>query len=755
MQGQLGVNRERPILTVQTFEDEKVLCVYVGFLYYSSVPNDRSSVQYRLLVGQLALAGFAIVQLMEVFGFSRPTIMRYKGIVANSSDEQEMFKQLRGGYCEKSKLTLDVEVYIRTRFQAIYPRNRGSYNRQLREEVFKQFRIELSAETVRQVIAPLRRELDSLETVDADCAPSVEESWERDPFKEATSSVESRASVMAELEEADVFEIDSPDRLAAEKTSADGQLHLYAGLLVLNLSMGNFMVGFKSWGSTFLQWFYQIFAGAVNFEQSRYMSRGELSQFIGKTAVSVSQSRSLLKEFAHHHPGHRGCLQFFLEVNLNCVATHLSDKSNYFYIDGHFDPYYGKIGILKGWSCIFNRAMKGSNHYAIHDVRGYPFIKELKDCFEDFRFYLKDTVEKLKGLMPAMPIGIIFDRGGFSEEILVYFETQGVFFITWEKHFSIDKEGELDFGSVVIIEREINEVGKFREIVFECAETTYSFGKDDQCRKLVIGTEKEDEDGQKKLFYASILTNDSTLTHQQIVELMSGRWGAQENDFRYQKKHFGLDQITSYDALPSPIAGIQPLIDEQNGELKALKVELLEKQIQQQKLYEGLGIKRLTPKAIQRLEKEVDQHPKKYEMMLELRALKPQLQKLSGKCQQIEKKIQRLERIEAKGYRQLDYRKKAIFDHLRFTARNIFYTAITDFKEHYTNLRDLHVVFWKLVRSVGYIKYGKQRIVVTLYCPFFEGKVQQAVKDFLQKLNEKEPILLDGTKRKIVFRVNS
>ncbi len=141
--------------------------------------------------------------------------------------------------------------------------------------------------------------------------------------------------------------------------------------------------------------------------------------------------------------------------------------------------------------------------------------------------------------------------------------------------------------------------------------------------------------------------------------------------------------------------------------------------------------------------------------MITLRALQSKLRQLQAQITQQQKKIKRLEKIEKKGYVKLDYRKKQILDHIKFTTRNIFYDAISDFKFHYSNLRDLHVVFWKLVRSPGSIKYDKEQISVTLYCPFFKGRSLDAVQKFIEMLNNKKTMLLDNSNRNIVFHIKS
>ena len=785
MQGQLGVNRKKPLITLETSDDQKTVHVYLGFLHYEAVPNDPASFQYRHLVARFAITGFPIAALSRVFRFSGPTIRHFKEVVANAGDDQEMFARLRGYNRQKTKLTSEIEAYLKARFDPVYAVNRGSYNRQLRQEVREHFQVTLSPEAIRQVIAPLRHEIDDQaqaankatpeklsplppngdeQPQELAVAPILGESALRAEMDNAAFEVAClpRAAASAEVAEINVVTavIDSPASGVAESTphatiesrqpdAGKGQHYLHAGLLVLNLWLADFAKGFKNRGGVLLQWLYQIFAGAVNFERARYLHRHEFSRFLGRAAVGVSKSRALLKKLVQKY--FVPCLNMLLKLNWENIAKALETATPYFYVDGHFDPYYGQTGILPGWCCILNRTMTGTNHYMIHNELGYPIFKELKDCFDDFRVFIKQGIRKIKSFVADICFGMIFDRGGFSQELFRAFHTEGAYYLTWEKYFDFAKQSALSFDITVTIAREFNRVGNFRPITFGCAETTYRINDELTCRKLVIRC--EDEAAEDGFFHASILTNDPAISPQRMVELMTGRWSCQENDFRYEKKHFGLDQITSYDVMP--LESLRDRIDEQKGCLAALKQELADARAQRQQRLEQLGSKRLTKKLVARLEKDADRNPKPYQQMQALRALQPKLQELAQQISQLEKKIKRLEKIEAKGYERLDYRKKQIFDHLRFTARNIFYNAIAEFRKHYTNLRDLHVVFWKLIRSSGYIKSDDGKIMVTLICPFFKGGVRQAVESFLEKLNAKEPILLDGSRRKIVYRLEA
>lgn len=755
MQGQLGVDKRHPLITIQSTEDDKKLIVYLGFVDKWFIPNDTTSIQYRLYVGELAAAGFSISQLAQVFPFSRPTIMRYRSAVLNISEEAELLATLQGAHCQKTKLRPEVEAFIRRRFEKIYPENRGRYNQQLRQEIQDNFQIVLSPEAVRQVIAPLRHKLDRPTE-----APATEQNQSVVMASAVPAKVVAPACLQLEAPQP-VSTVEVAPIAAISKTMADaeetetgisiptpvGKFYLHAGLLLLNFWLQSYIESFKTFGPLFLQWLYQIFAGAVNFEQAHLLSMSDLSFFIGQQVASVSQSRSRLGEFVQNFQPH---LQSLYKVNIEQLRQHWEGKLHYFYIDGHFDPYHGKSSILAGWSCLFNRAMKGTQHYTIHDAQGWVVAKELQDCFHDFRVFLKQSIAKIKDFMMGAPFGIVFDRGGFSEETFQYFNAQGVCFISWEKNFDVRREKNLTFTATMSIEREINTVGHFKAFQLEYLETTYELGATVSCRKIIIhplpteATPPADKD-----FYASIITNDPFSPAALIIEFMLGRWRCQENDFKYQKKHFGLDQITSYDVLP--VRSIQSEIDAHKGELAAEKLARTELQAKQSQLYTALGVRRLT----QKIEKEAATQPQKSAVIVHLRNNQTQLKELNAQISQLIKKIRRLEKIEKKGYCKLDLRKKMLYDQVRFTARNIFYKAVADFRNYYTNLRNLHEVFRCLVRTSGFIRIEKEQIVVILNGFMFQGKVLNDVREFLVNFNQKNPILLDGSHRKIVFFVKT
>ena len=308
MQGQLGLDRKKPVITVIPNEDGTLLKVYLGFLVYKIIPNDKASFLYRLLVGELAAnLGISIAQLIVAFDFSRVTIMRYRDAVETSQgNEIELFEKLQGYHRKNTKLTLNVEHYIIERFPVIYAENKTRFNKQLRIEIEERFNVELSRESVRRIITPIREQIDQSEitaekveerTSQTVAATVESESQEQEITDnhgvndETVSATETSIEIFETCDSSDTHPSYYVDK---EKT---GDFFAHAGVLVLNFWIDNFLCSIEKWHSVFLQWIYQILLGSINFEQCRYMVRNELSRLIGKSALSVSASRLMLKKY--------------------------------------------------------------------------------------------------------------------------------------------------------------------------------------------------------------------------------------------------------------------------------------------------------------------------------------------------------------------------------------------------------------------------------------------------------------------------
>jgi len=743
MQGIFGINKKKPVIHIQKSEDETELHVYIGLAFFEIIPNDTKSFQFRYFVARLAKAGFSLVAISRAFGINVDTVKRYRTILSTSQNEQQLFERLLGLHCKKTKLTIEVESFINIRFKQLYLINRRDYNQKLRDEIYQTFGITVSSEALRQVIAPLRKEIDNKQTTPAneiDVDNTISEQTRT--FDKATNT----DIINPELQ-ADLLENSAVAKNSFNRSDNGFSFFHSAGLLIFNLWLEKFMKQLKVEIAPLLHWIYQILYGAVNFEQARYFPRHELEIYTRCKTNSVTQSHYQLGVMAYQE--FDAYQQALFEANLAYVSTpHLEKNSCYFYIDGHFDPYVGNLDILKGWCAVKNRLMKGTNHYVIHNDQGYPVIVELKDCFDSFRHTIKHMIPRVRALVShqvEVRVGLIYDRGGFSEELFELHDRSNTHFITWEVNFQAPDEKELQFTDQFTLYQEKNDIGNYKEISIEFLETTYEFGAGYQCRKFIV---KRNNENSAKI--SSVLTNDNHVPGKTIITYILQRWMCQENDFKYEKAHFGLDEITSY---AYEQLSLKDRIQQEKGEIKALEIQLETLKAERLKVLKPLGLKILTKKKIEQIQNNAAINgtlTKELQIVQQYQQLKSKIIKYRDRINKKQKALKRKEKIENNGYIRLDLRKKQILDQLKIIARNIFYNAVSEFKMFYGNLRDLHAVLRQLSQSPGFLIFHKDEVHVYLCCSF-TGKAQQAVKHFLDYLNERNIKMVDNTNRSIKF----
>jgi len=749
MQGVLGINHKKPLIYIQKSKDEKEINVYIGLAFFETIPNDSKSFQFRYFVARLAKSGFSLASIARAFGINELTVKNYRNILISSQNEQELFERLIGLHCKKTKMTPEIEAFAHARFGEIYSISRKDYNKKLRKEILQTFGVTLSSESLRRLIAPLRKETDNQAISKNDAEHTDLELQTTEIFTVDKAPEINTATDISQLES--IYNL-LEDTVTNKSCNDDNKQVFFrgAGLLVLNLWLQKFVSQIKVETSPLLQWLYQILCGVVNFEQARYFPRHEIETFTGSKTAGVTQSRHHLwtmafKDFDNY-------VQALFDANLNFVsAPNIKNNSCYFYIDGHFDPYFGKLGILKGWCAIKNRLMKGTNHYVLHNDKGYPVITELKDCFDGFRHSIKTMIPRILSLvrhLPQVRPGLIYDRGGFSEQLFEEHDSTQTNFITWEVGFKAPDEKELKFDGQLTLYQEKNDIGKFKKVFIDFLETTYQFSSGYKCRKFIIK-----RDDEQKPMFASILSNDWINDGSTIITYILTRWMCQENDFKYEKAHFGLDKITSY-AYQRP--SLTDRIQQEKGELQALEKQIEQLKEERQKLLQPLGVKTLTKRKIEQIQKAAsinDEMTDKLQIVHQYKEIKLKIVKFRDRYNKKQKALKRKEKIEANGYTRLDLRQKQILDQLKIVARNIFYNAIEEFRQYYGNLRNMHVVLRQLTQTPGSIVFSDNNVQVNLQHSF-TGKAEKAVEQFLEYLNTKSMKMLDGSNRTIQFNLN-
>ena len=135
----------------------------------------------------------------------------------------------------------------------------------------------------------------------------------------------------------------------------------------------------------------------------------------------------------------------------------------------------------------------------------------------------------------------IIDRGIFSQALLDWVaHSSNKHLITWEKGYRGDGWPDtMTAQASMIMERARNNSKDLRSYHFEWIERDWS--KNEKIRQLIVRA--TNPSGNK--IEVSILCDDKERDASSIIWAMFDRW-LQENDFKYLGKHFGIDEITSY-----------------------------------------------------------------------------------------------------------------------------------------------------------------------------------------------------------------
>jgi hypothetical protein len=437
--------------------------------------------------------------------------------------------------------------------------------------------------------------------------------------------------------------------------------------------------------------------------------------------------------------------------------------------------------VLKGWCPGIGHPDKAMHCDFLHTVRGEPLYFEITDNYEDLR-------ERLPGLMKRCRqtldwpldkvLTLIVDRAVFGLETFAKIRADpALHLITWEKGYQADGSWPTEkVSGKMVIERSRNRANDKRIYRFEYIDEGWS--RQAGMRRLRVRATNP----QGRTVELAILTDDLERAAVEIIWLMFQRW-LQENDFKYQIKHFGLNQIVSYRVVPYEqlvkqltdrqveSEAYRALADQRRG-LKREQGHLLVEQERstrhaaaRQKRLEQLAAVGMTGETAD-LTAEREQERKKLTAaqtrhQTTSQARKAKVADLNGKLAALEvqiakteKEVSRLTLLVAQNKVRLDSRNKRLMDVLKVVARNSFYKALAPFKQDYDNYRDDHDHFRQLTRCGGVLEPGKSHVTAHLLPRVnYSKKLRRIVERYLEQVNQSEPKMPDGSERRLIFRL--
>ena len=206
------------------------------------------------------------------------------------------------------------------------------------------------------------------------------------------------------------------------------------------------------------------------------------------------------------------------------------------YVDGHFMPYTGGEQILYGYDPQRRKPEKGRTAYVVNTAGGRPFYEVLSDGFDDFKVNIAKTVDFLIDEAGVQRPVVIFDRGGFGRESFERIEGKADFICWYDGKAAIPREGEW---REVQVPQESNRYGEPEYVKHEWKEQVIEGGEEGGAgyRRMVFIKK-----GQK---VSPAMTNLKEASGEEVVLMLTRRWGAQENVFK-ELVIDGLNKIHSY-----------------------------------------------------------------------------------------------------------------------------------------------------------------------------------------------------------------
>ena len=403
-----------------------------------------------------------------------------------------------------------------------------------------------------------------------------------------------------------------------------------------------------------------------------------------------------------------------------------------YYLDGHFCPYYGQHPTPRGWDAKRRLAVKGHTDVYVHDARGRALFFFSQPLNDSLARAIPVAVEEIRRAHGPGPFTLVFDRGGYSGDAFRFLQEQGIGFITYLKGRQARRryprkqfrsgwfrfEGRRHVYRLFEKKTRISRAGSIRTVIF-------------------LG-----DDGHQ----IPVLTNLSTSSKAaKVVHCLRLRW-RQENDFKYLRDNYAIDQIVQYGA-------DQETLDRRitNPRRKALKeqVHLLSQQLQALEAQLGRAFdgnderRRPTARGIKiahgRLRSEI--------------ARKRQaLTRLENRLRRTPGQISAMAADKTRSLLRED--RRLVVNALKIAALNAEKLLVRRFDETYKQPKDAFSVFRSLLHLPGHIRaLHPDCLEVRLDRPDSE-KIAHALEELLTDINQDPPRMLgDGpTLRFIVQR---
>lgn len=563
--------------------------------------------------------------------------------------------------------------------------------------------------------------------------------------------------------------LELPSHEALEARLQEGFYSRYAAALLLNPFIARLLQGVlgkeRSLGNgtpVTLEAFILTFLQMNQFDNNNYESVLKLhpDEFGVLAGLDCSPARSTLYRITPDFLDAAPPLEFASRIAGNYLQ-YFGVGSRLFFLDGHFQRYFGQEWMAMGYHPQTQRPQKGYYQYVLSGQDGSPLLLLDTDTLLSFTDSIAYFVPKL---LPLLPDGVIplfaFDRGGYEKELLARFagaeatETQfRARYLCWDLQDDTDyRQRDLDWQDLEL-ELKGNDADHPRLVHFKVAEAPKDVHRGIWAnnsparhhRRLIVRRDYAGPDGVRTLC-SPFGTNDWESPAVDLVVALTWRWRL-ENGFKMGDQDYGFDNLSTYAKDTITPAILQDLPQEFHETIRSRKVpnravQQIDKQRRQ--LQNELG--RITER-LQRVENGEKVRPDRSKLRLpnDLQALSKlrderldQLANLEVERQIWPKQVSRFDRLCEEELRRIDFKKKWKLDILRACAHNVRRLALDTWMSIYPDWRDYTERFRDLLNVGGWLRLEGNVLVVELNT-MGQPRFQRAAEAFVGRIHRLQP----------------
>lgn len=733
--------------------DDSELFAFLGTALLERVPFRPEVLRYKMMVGRLVNAGHCLRELRSRFGHDPRTMKKWAA--ALQSDDAEFAIRAFGGRGTGGKVFPALARFAKSRYRELLGKGAGNYRQTVASEVAEYFGRRLCGETLRKLF----READREDRRDGGSRAIA-------CVNEAVSC--GNANLARNQSPAEDSGFPPLPPVLAEAPGRPLGLH-HAGMILFAVMLDVLLRGVPKHGSICRQWMAQILQGAVNIEQSRLISDGDLGRFTGPLVSGTDPQRPELRSVCG--------LETVLDIYRANIRT-LADgpgSGNIFYYDPHAKRYTGQLRLLKGWCGSQHGVGKVMYMDTIHTESGRACFAQHYCAYYDLRERFFMTLAVFDRIFPpgtADGRTFVLDRGIYGLDAIRRFGETGDWVLTWEKGYRHDGWRDALPAGRFRRARPRNHAGDLRHYDFQWQCSPWE--RDSSIRRFVVRATNP----QGSRIEVAVLCTNPGMEPERAIWTIFNRW-LQENDFKYLDVHYGINQLTSYAS--TTYAEKADTFEDRTVESLEHRKAASSLRKAETRLAQTLLATRKAERTRDRAESEIEllgarignaeergdadqPRRRRAKAKAERTRARKTIAGLTEKAEQEEREADRLreeltsmlrdasrlDTLVVQHYQLLDIKAKATFDALRIAAANMFAALVADFRPIYKNYRNDHAMLRMMTRADGFVHADGQTVHVKLWLKGrFQKKQTQAFKRFLAEATEKTNRHFDGRARPI------